>query len=847
MARLLYRLGRWSARRAWLVIVGWLAVLGLGGGAFLLFGGTLTSSFSIPGTPTERITEQLKTELPDYAGAAATLVFQAQDGAFDDTQRAAIGDLLAEISDVDGVAQVVDPFDTEAQLADRVQQLEDGRTQLADGEAQLEDGQAQLDAAAQQLADGQAQLDAAIAEAQAAGVYDFARAELDAQQAQLDAGAEQLASGREQLESSRAELTDAREQLDLGQRLLDASSAVHMVSEDGATALGTVVFENDFFTLTDAQKADVSALLDAADIDGVAIDYSSEITASLNGIIGVGEIVGVALALVVLLVMLRAILPALLPIITSTIGVGAGIAIGMSFSGIVSMSSVTPALGLMIGLAVGIDYALFIINRHRHELAHGVELRESIGLANGTAGSAVVFAGATVAVALLGLTVTGIPFLVTMGIVAAFCVLVAVLIAVTLVPAILRLIGRLALDRGSRRRWEGRPRPAPKPMRTWQAIVAVVAGVVALLVIATPLLSMRLALLNAASEAQDSTQYRAYHLVNEEFGPGRNSALLIVAGFDEPVAEADELALQADLADFLMAQDHVAAAVPVGISEDRELVAFQVVPDTGPTSAETEQLIDALRNADPPAGAATLGVAGSASAAMDISAKLADALPLYLAIIVVIAIILLIVVFRSILVPIVATLGFVLSLFAALGAVTAVYQWGWLGQVFDVHDPGPVLAFAPILIIGILFGLAMDYQLFLVTGMREAYVHGTPARTAVVAGLRSGRAVVTAAAIIMAAVFGGFVFSHLGMIRPLGFGLAIGVLFDAFVVRMLIVPGLMHLLGRSAWWIPRWLDRILPNVDVEGAALERQTAAPAPDRAPRDRAGIDEGSTARLG
>jgi RND superfamily putative drug exporter len=231
-------------------------------------------------------------------------------------------------------------------------------------------------------------------------------------------------------------------------------------------------------------------------------------------------------------------------------------------------------------------------------------------------------------------------------------------------------------------------------------------------------------------------------------------------------------------------------------------------------------------------GYVTLGVAGQASGNIDISGMLADVLPLYLVVVVGLSLIIMIIVFRSLLVPVIATGGFVLSLFAAFGAMTAVYQWGWLSPVFGVHDPGPVLSFAPIIVMGVLFGLAMDYQLFLVSGMREAFVHGLPARAAVVSGLRGGRAVVTAAAIIMVSVFGGFVFSELAMVRPLGFGLAIGVLFDAFVVRMLLVPALMHLFGRAAWWLPRWLDRIIPNVDVEGAALERSlslhgVAAPA--------------------
>jgi RND superfamily putative drug exporter len=257
-----------------------------------------------------------------------------------------------------------------------------------------------------------------------------------------------------------------------------------------------------------------------------------------------------------------------------------------------------------------------------------------------------------------------------------------------------------------------------------------------------------------------------------------------------------------------------------------------VVPADGPSSVSTEQLVNELRSHTTIGDDIAIGVAGQASGNIDISAKLAGVLPLYLALVIGLSLIIMTIVFRSLLVPLIATGGFVLSLFAALGAVTAVFQWGWAGEVFGVHDPGPILNFAPIIIVGVLFGLAMDYQLFMVSGMREAYVHGVPARQAVVAGRRNGRAVVTAAAIIMASVFGGFVFSHLTMVRPLGFGLATGVLFDAFVVRMLIVPALMHLVGDKAWWLPRWLDRILPDVDVEGAALERDHPAALPAREP---------------
>jgi putative drug exporter of the RND superfamily len=460
-------------------------------------------------------------------------------------------------------------------------------------------------------------------------------------------------------------------------------------------------------------------------------------------------------------------------------------------------------------------------------------VQESIGLANGTSGNAVVFAGSTVLIALLALNVTGIPFLGVMGTVGAACVLIAVLVAVTFTPALLGLMKLRVLNRRARAKI-GHPdhvAPEVKPMRTWRAVAGVVVAIVGLLAIAVPAMSMRLGLPDGSSEATDSTQYRAYTAVADAFGAGTNGPLLVVATLPDAVAEDDETATQAQIAGRLMKQDDVVAVAPIAVSDSRDVFAFQVVPKDGPSSASTEQLVQDLRALSPLTlsgqdGDVALGVAGQASGNIDVSQKLADALPVYLAVVIGLSLIIMIVVFRSLVVPVAATAGFVLSLFAAFGAITAIFQWGWLGSVFGVHDPGPVLSFAPIIIMGVLFGLAMDYQLFLVSGMREAYVHGMPARHAVVAGLRSGRAVVTAAAIIMVSVFGGFVFSHLSMIRPLGFGLAIGVLFDAFVVRMLLIPGLMHLFGRAAWWLPKWLDRILPDVDVEGASLERTHPLP---------------------
>ncbi|TDE94927.1 MMPL family transporter [Occultella glacieicola] len=767
MAELLYRLGRFAARRARTVIAVWLAVLVLAGGAFAVAGGTLSTSISIPGTPTTEVTDRLADEFPEASGGTGTVVLRTEDGsAFTAEQQAQIAERLAEGAEVDGVTAVIDPFVTE--------------TQRATQQAELEGGLAQLDQAI--AAQGET-----------------------------------------------PELAAQRAGLEMGAALLEMAAETRQVSDDGATALATIAFEDPAFSIPQETKDAVVAVFDEP-IDGVTVDLSADITQGIPELFGVGEVIGLLVAAVVLVIMLGTLIGAGLPILTALIGVGIGALGALSLSGVVEMVSVTPVLGLMLGLAVGIDYSLFIINRHRRQLKQGEDLHESIGLANGTSGNAVVFAGATVLIALLALNITGIPFLGLMGTVGAFCILVAVLIAVTLTPALLGLVGtrilsrkeRAALAAGTENGATPAAPAAPQPMSTARAIGRVVIGIAALVIIALPALDLRLNLPDGSSEPSDSTQYRAYTTIAEEFGEGRNGPLLVVADLPEGTTEEEAMLAQVEVGQALFAQDDVVAVAPIGTSEDFGVVAFQVVPADGPTSESTETLVHTLRAASPLEGTYEIGVAGSASGNIDISDKLAGALPIYLAVVVGLSLIILILVFRSIFVPVIATLGFILSYFAALGGVVAIYQWGWLAPVFGVDTPGPILNFLPTILVGILFGLAMDYMLFLGSGMREAYAHGAPARVAVVQGVRAGRTVVTAAAIIMISVFGGFVFSHSAMIRPIGFALAFGVLVDAFVVRMLIIPALMHLAGDKAWWLPRWLDRILPDVDVEGAKLERR-------------------------
>jgi putative drug exporter of the RND superfamily len=839
MAELLHRLGIFAARRAGVVIVAWLVILGIAVGGFLFGFRGVSSSFDVPGTASGDVIAELEDSLPEYSGAAGTVVFHAEDGVLTDDQRAEISALVESARDLPDVADVIDPFDTEEQLADQRRQLDDGRDQLEDGRAQAEDGQAQIDDARAQLDAAQEQLDAGRAQAEAAG---FPTDQLDAQQAQLDAGRAELEARQAELEEGLVTIAENEAELERGAELLSYADEIRVVSADEATALVSVTFTEPRLELSEEARERVVEHFTADPVEGVDVAFSTEISQGVPEILGVGEAIGVAVAALVLIVVLGSLLAAAFPIVTAILGVAIAALGTLAFSGVVEMASVTPILGVMLGLAVGIDYSLFILYRHRRQLLQGVDVRESLGLANGTAGNAVVFAGTTVVVALLALNVTGIPFLGLMGTAGAVAVVIAVLIAVTLTPALLglagtRILGRKARARaaaaasaadaaapgdavsGARRRRSARE---VRPMPTWRAALTSVVAAVALLVIAIPALSMRLGLPDGGSEAEDSSGYRAYTLTEEAFGAGVNGPLLVTADLPEGLDDAGVQDAQLAVARELAAQDDVVAVAPIAVSDDDRLAAFQVVPAGGPNSESTDTLVRDLRNLPAVDGDIALGVAGQAAINIDISEGLADVLPLYLAVVVGLSFLIMVMVFRSLLVPLIATGGFVLSLFATYGAVTAVFQWGWAAELFGVHNPGPILSFLPVILVGILFGLAMDYQLFLTSGMREAFVHGAPARLAVAQGFRAGRTVVIAAALIMIAVFSGFIASDSVMVKSMGLGLGLGVLFDAFVVRMLLVPALMHLLGRSAWWLPRWLDRIIPNVDVEGAALERR-------------------------
>ncbi|KRF08340.1 RND transporter [Arthrobacter sp. Soil782] len=833
MAFLLYRLGSFAYRRRWWVVSAWLAIMVAVGGSAVAFSGTLSNNFTIPGTESQRVLNQLKEEMPEAVGGMGTIVFQSTDSEFTSEQQDAVSSALTEVEGLDGVESVIDPFETAQQLADSREEIANGRAELEAGAQELADGAAQLDAAQAQLDDQRAQFEAGKA---------FLPAEqIDATVAQLDAAQAEIDAQRAQLDEGQAELDAARVELERGERLLEATSGIQFVSDDDTTAVASVQFTTAVDAITPETREAVQEAAGAATEAGLNVEYSKEIVQDISEIFGPAEVIGLLVAAIVLIVMLGTLVAAGLPLLMAIVGVGVGVGITFALTGVIQMSSISPVLALMLGLAVGIDYSLFIVNRHRTQLLRGMPLQESIARATGTAGNAVLFAGITVIIALAALAVPGLPFLTILGLSAAGTVAVAVLVALTLTPALLGFMGRKVI---SKRRWKTAHSASEAEAdehsvdnsyaagRGWggfvtrKPILTVLAGVVALCVLALPALELRVGLPDGGSEPTDSTAYQAYTLVGEKFGEGTNGPLLAVGELPPIEDEGERTDLQLDVADRLAAIDDVVTAVPAGISDDGRTAIYQVIPEEGPASESTEQLVRDLRAeaaSIEDATGVTVSVTGQTAANIDVSAKLMEAMPLYLGIVVGLSLVLLLLVFRSILVPLIATAGFLLSLLASFGATVAIYQWGWLGDFFGVTNPGPILSFLPIILIGVLFGLAMDYQMFLVSGMRESFVHGRPAKEAVRVGFSHGARVVTAAAIIMVSVFAGFVFSHLTMVRPIGFGLAFGVLLDAFVVRMTLIPAAMHLLGRSAWWLPKWLDRILPDVDVEGARLVEHT------------------------
>ncbi|MET2716809.1 MMPL family transporter [Streptomyces harbinensis] len=597
------------------------------------------------------------------------------------------------------------------------------------------------------------------------------------------------------------------------------------VSPDGRYALIQLQFDRGADEITDAQRSAYEAV--GADADDLRVEHGGEI---MGGEVEVGstEALGVLVAAVVLVITFGSLVAAGMTLLNALIGVAIGMAGLYSLTSVIDLTSTAPILALMLGLAVGIDYSLFITSRYRQYLADGIDPEEAAGRATGTAGSAVVFAGATVVIALAGLSVVGIPFLTLMGLAAAGTVAIAVLVALTLLPAFLSFAGPKILPR--KQRATGGTAPATEGFGfTWGRLVTgklrlpiLILAAAGLIALTLPAQNMRLALPDAGTAAAGSPAREAYDLTAEGFGEGFNGRLIaVVNGAD---AQSTGAAAE-EAAAVIMATDGILAVTPPQFNAEGTTALLTVIPEAGPTDTATEDAVHAIRDQVDGIQGADIALTGVTALGIDVSEKLADAMPVYLILVVGLSILLLMLVFRSVLVPLKAALGFLLTVGATFGITVAIFQEGHLAGLVGVDVPGPLVSFLPILLIGILFGLAMDYEVFLVSRMREDFVHGADPQAATVSGMGHNARVVTAAALIMTSVFGGFVFMDDPIIKSIGFALAIGVVIDAFVVRMALVPAVMSLLGRAAWWLPGPVDKALPDLDIEGEKLNRRLAA----------------------
>ncbi|AXH34501.1 MMPL family transporter [Humibacter sp. BT305] len=724
MATLLYRVGAFAARFHILVIVGWVIVLGLAVGGAQLLGGTLVSSFSIPGTQSQNALDMLEQRFPQASGAASKVIYVAPQGQQITAFESQIDDSIAQLKTLDHVSMVTGPWDKDA----------------------------------------------------------------DAQ-----------------------------------------------IASDGSMAYANVQYDVPSTSLTEHDTDAIISAGDVASTDGVTVGFAG-VTDPPEAGVDYTEAIGLVVAFVVLVITFGSLLAAGMPLVTALIGVGlASMSITIA-SGFATISSTAPLLATMLGLAVGIDYALFIVSRHRSQLARGVPVRESIAMAVATAGSAVVFAGLTVIIALLGLAVVQIPFLTVMGIGAAIAVVCAVIVAVTLLPALLALFGRLLIpkptSRAARRELAG-PGGRPTLARRWvrlvtaRPIITVVATVLGLLILAVPATQMRLTLPDAGYNPPGSESRQGYDLLSQGFGPGFNGPLLVTADISKTLdiskvltALHDEFAGLPDVAS-------VSQAIP---NATADMAIVSIIPDSSPDSEQTVQLVQSIRDkagAFEDANGFPYQVTGQTALGIDVSQRLSDALLPFALVVVGLCIVLLTIVFRSLAVPLSATVGYLLSVVASFGVTTAIFEWGWLADALTVAKVGPVISFMPILVMAVLFGLAMDYEVFLVSKMREEFVEHGDAHRAVVDGFSGAARVVTAAACIMFAVFASFVPGGSAILQPIALALAVGVFLDAFVVRMTLIPAVMMLLGRLAWALPASLARRLPDVDLEGERVRHMLAAAA--------------------
>ncbi|HZJ51927.1 MAG TPA: MMPL family transporter [Actinomycetota bacterium] len=601
------------------------------------------------------------------------------------------------------------------------------------------------------------------------------------------------------------------------------------VSQDDTVAFTRVVYDRP---VTELEAVDRERLLAVDDGDeGLQVEFGGELVQALEPRhTGISEAVGLVTAVLVLLFAFGSLVAMGLTMGTAMLGLATGLSSIVILSSVIDMPSVASRLATMIGLGVGIDYALFVVARYRQNVASGKSRVDAIASANATSGQSVVFAGGTVVIAILGLQLSGIPFVASLGYAAAIVVAVAVVAAVTLLPALLAIVG----DRIESLRVR-KQKPEPEDGGSWvrwaRRVVAkpgryLLASLAVLLLAAVPVLNMRLGYNDAGSKSRDDTQRRAYDLLSDGFGVGVNGPLLVVVDLG---GNGDPTGME-DLATELRTTEGVAAVTPPVVNPAGDTAVMQVIPGSSPSSEATTDLVHSLRQDVLPSltddfdGRAYVG--GPTASFIDQSDKISERLPWFMGAVVGMSFILLMIVFRSILVPLKAALLNLLSIGAAYGVVVAIFQWGWGLGLVGLEETIPVAAFVPMMMFAILFGLSMDYEVFLLSRIREEYLVTGSNSDSIVRGLGATARVITSAALIMISVFLSFVLNDDPIVKMMGVGLATAVLVDATIVRVVLVPATMALLGDANWWLPGWLARILPAVHLEGEGIPPRGTAP---------------------
>ena len=631
---------------------------------------------------------------------------------------------------------------------------------------------------------------------------------------------------------------------------LEQATAATQVSKDGTIAFATVTFNEQAQAIDVTEAQHFVSTAKTADGNGITVAVAGQVaeTSNKQSIGGTGP--GVLLALIVLGLVFASLFAALLPILTALASLGTAIGVIGVLSNVMKMPQFSVELVLLIGLGVGVDYALFIVTRHRQGLVAGKDMEESIVNAVNTSGRAVMFAGIIVCIALLGMFALGVTFLYGLAVAAAIGVAFTMIAALTLLPAFLSFIGPKVMSRKQRRSLaENGPRIVgadskgfwPKWadfIRSRPVLPAVIALLIVILV-GLPFFSLRLGSGDQGNDPTSTTTRQAYDLLAEGFGPGFNGPLQLVAVND---GTADTAALD-HLAAEMRSQPGVAAvSPPVSLPphDGKQVSLIIAYPTSAPQDAATTDLINRVRATTIPEAVAGTGttvyVGGTTAIFADFAKVLTSKLPLFIGLVVILSFLLLAAVFRSLLIPLTAAVMNLLSIGAAFGVMVAVFQWGWLGPAIGVSRPGPVDAFLPVMLFAILFGLSMDYEVFLVSRIHEEWLKSGDNKVAVRNGLAATGKTITAAALIMILVFGSFVFGGIRVIKEFGIGLAAGIFMDAFIIRMAVVPSLMFLFGDANWWFPKWLDRIFPHlaVDPEDPSDEEDPAPSGGPDAPAD-------------